>query len=35
VITRNVPANTIVAGNPACERGPRWKSDNRKNLATD
>ena len=35
VITRNVPANTIVAGNPASERGPRWKSDNRKNLATD
>jgi len=25
VVTRNVPANTIVAGNPASERGPRWK----------
>ena len=26
VITRNVPANTIVAGNPAAERGLRWAS---------
>ena len=25
VITRNVPANAIVAGNPANERGLRWK----------
>ena len=25
VITRNVPANTIVGGNPASERGARWK----------
>ena len=24
VITRNVPANTIVGGNPACGRGVRW-----------
>jgi putative colanic acid biosynthesis acetyltransferase WcaF len=26
VITKNVPANTIVAGNPACGRGARWRS---------
>jgi putative colanic acid biosynthesis acetyltransferase WcaF len=25
VVTRHVPANTIVAGNPASERGVRWK----------
>ena len=26
VITRNVPANAIVAGNPASGRGERWRS---------
>jgi putative colanic acid biosynthesis acetyltransferase WcaF len=31
VITRNVPANTIVAGNPAAERGLRWKSEDGRN----
>ncbi|MFM8683322.1 MAG: WcaF family extracellular polysaccharide biosynthesis acetyltransferase [Chthoniobacterales bacterium] len=31
VITRYVPANTIVAGNPASERGPRWKSEDKRN----
>jgi hypothetical protein len=25
VVTRNVPANAVVAGNPASERGVRWK----------
>ena len=24
VVTRNVPANAVVAGNPACGRGVRW-----------
>ena len=31
VITRNVPANAVVAGNPASERGPRWKSEDGRN----
>jgi|LakMenEpi03Aug12_release.lakeMendotaPanAssembly.Ray.scaffolds.fasta_scaffold427069_2 hypothetical protein len=25
VVTRNVPANAVVAGNPASERGVRWR----------
>ena len=27
VVTRNVPANAVVAGNPAVERGVRWKKE--------
>jgi len=30
VVTRNVPANAVVAGNPASERGVRWKGENRR-----
>jgi putative colanic acid biosynthesis acetyltransferase WcaF len=26
VVTRNVPANAVVAGNPASERGVRWRA---------
>jgi len=31
VVTRNVPANAVVAGNPASERGVRWPGKERQN----